>query len=358
MESVIVFGCGRYYQSKKAVLEDQYDVAGFLDNMVKPGEVRKFENKNMVNPEEIDSFGGEMPVLLMSADFFTMWEQLMALGVNPDRIRIMSAIPPFYDETEEILSEAVEEIYAEGSVIILKGIQRAERISTREEFNRYLRTLFTDKDTYIKLTASMPDRPISKRFGRERGKPVDRIYIESFLAENQDKIRGVVMEMADSGYTKSFGKHVEQSLVLHLNGWGKGVIKGDLENGEGIPADSVDCFICTQTIQFIYDIHSVVRNIYRMLKPGGVALVTAHCLGQISLYDYHNWGEYWRFTEQSMRRLFAEAFADDKITVGSWGNVKTAIAYLYGLCAEDLKTEDFEIQDEQYPVIITAVVRK
>lgn len=42
MEKVIVFGCGRYYQSKKAELESRYDVAGFLDNAIKPGEVRKF----------------------------------------------------------------------------------------------------------------------------------------------------------------------------------------------------------------------------------------------------------------------------------------------------------------------------
>ena len=86
--------------------------------------------------------------------------------------------------------------------------------------------------------------------------------------------------------------------------------------------------------------------------------MTANCLGQLSLYDYHNWGEYWRFTDQSMRKLFAEVFADHNIIVQSWGNIKTAIAYLYGLCAEDLKEEDFAFQDEQYPVIVTAVVRK
>lgn len=358
MEKVIVFGCGRYFQSKKVQLGNLYDIIGFLDNAVKPGEVRKFEGKKIVNPEDINSFETDIPVLLMSAAFFTMWEQLKLLEINPKRIRFMVTLAPHYDAIEEILSENLEEIYAEDSVIVLRGGKGENRISTKEEFDRYLRTLFTQKDAYIKLMAAMPDRPVSKRFGAERGKPVDRIYIERFLAENQDKIGGVVMEMADSGYTEMFGKHVEQSLVLHLNGWGKSVIKGNLETGEGIPESCVDCFICTQTIQFIYDIHSVVRNIYRMLKSGGVALVTAHCLGQISLYDYHNWGEYWRFTDMSMRRLFAEVFEESKITVQSWGNMKTAIAYQYGLCAEDLQKEDFGIQDEQYPVIVTVAARK
>lgn len=358
MERAIVFGCGRYYQRKKKVLESRYEIIGFLDNMVKPGEVRQFEEKDMRNPENLDFWGTDIPILLMSAAFFDMWEQLLALGVDPGRIRFMVTQPPFYDEIEEILAKTVEEIYAEDRAMILKGKQETVSVTTKEELYRCLRTLFMEKDAYIGLTAAMPARPVSKRFGAERGKPVDRVYIERFLMENQDKITGVVMEMADAGYTQAFGVQVERSLVLHLNGWGKGVIKGDLETGEGIPADSVDCFICTQTIQFIYDIHSAVRTIYRMLKPGGTALVTAHCLGQISLYDYHNWGEYWRFTDQSMRKLFSEAFADSDIIVQSWGNVKTAVAYLYGLCAEDLKEEDFALQDEQYPVVVTAVVRK
>ena len=46
------------------------------------------------------------------------------------------------------------------------------------------------------------------------------------------------------------------------------------------------------------------------------------------------------------------------IAVQSWGNVKTAIAYQYGLCAEDLKEEDFAYQDEQFPVIVTVSVTK
>lgn len=86
--------------------------------------------------------------------------------------------------------------------------------------------------------------------------------------------------------------------------------------------------------------------------------MTAHCLGQISLYDYHNWGEYWRFTDLSMRRLFAEVFDEEQITVRSWGSMKTAVAYQYGLCAEDMQEKDFEYQDGQYPVIVTIIAVK
>lgn len=358
MEKVIVFGRGRYYLSKKEQLKKEYDIAGFLDNAVKPDEVQEFEGRQVVHPERYACFDKKYPVLLMSAVFFEMWEQLCRIGVAPERIRFSVLMKPYYDEMETVLSDSVQEISAADSGIAVKEPSRVQVFSREDDFKAYLRTLFAEKYRYINLLATMPNLPVSKRFGLERGRPIDRVYIERFLESQSDMIRGIVMEIADSNYTKMFGSDVEQSLVLHLNGWGKGVIRGDLETGEGIPENSVDCFICTQTIQFIYDVHSAVRNIYRSLKPGGVALVTAHCLGQISLYDYHNWGEYWRFTDQSMRKLFGEVFADHNIIVQLWGNVKTAAAYLYGLCAEDLEEEDFALQDGQYPVIVTAAVRK
>lgn len=358
MEKVIVFGRGRYYLSKREELKKKYDITGFLDNAVKPDEMQEFEGKRVVHPEQYVCFAEEIPILLMSAFFFEMWEQLRRIGVAPERIRFAVLMKPYYDEMETVLADSVQEISAGDSGISVKQHSCVKIFSREDDFKAYLRTFFAGKYRYINLLADMPAMPVSKRFGLERGKPVDRVYIERFLESQSDKIKGCVMEIADSNYTEMFGNDVEQNLVLHLNGWGKGVIKGNLETGEGIRENSVDCFICTQTIQFIYDVRSAVRNIYRSLKPGGVALVTANCLGQISLYDYHNWGEYWRFTDQSMRKLFAEAFADHNITVQSWGNVKTAAAYLYGLCAEDLKAEDFALQDGQYPVIVTAVVRK
>ena len=67
---------------------------------------------------------------------------------------------------------------------------------------------------------------------------------------------------------------------MHVDGWGKNVIKGNLESGEGIEENKYDCAIITQTLMFIYDFTSAVNNIYKMLKPGGVAL--------IQLQEYHN----------------------------------------------------------------------
>ena len=55
---------------------------------------------------------------------------------------------------------------------------------------------------------------------------------------------------------------------------------------------------------FIYDLKKVVFNIHRMLKPGGVALVTVAGISQISRYDAENWGSYWGFQRDSLKKLF------------------------------------------------------
>ena len=52
------------------------------------------------------------------------------------------------------------------------------------------------------------------------------------------------------------------------------------------------------------------------------------------------WGDYWRFTSMSSRRLFEDAFGEGTTTVEAYGNVLTASAQLYGLASEELRDAD------------------
>src|SRR5260370_30659883 len=59
--------------------------------------------------------------------------------------------------------------------------------------------------------------PIGRNFGYERGTPVDRFYIEDFLARNADDIRGHVLEAGSNHYTLRFGgTRVQRSAVLTI----------------------------------------------------------------------------------------------------------------------------------------------
>ena len=202
--------------------------------------------------------------------------------------------------------------------------------------------------------------PFSREFGYDRGRPIDRYYIENFLLEHQGDVQGHVLEIADDNYTRWFGgERVRQSDVLHVApGDPKATIIGDLTSLDHVLSDTFDCIILTQTLQFIYNVRSALQTVYRILKPGGVVIVTFPGLSPVSRYDMERWGYFWGFTSLSARRLFEEAFPEGCVHVQAYGNVLTAAAFLYGMATEELRREEMDHVDPDYEVIIAIRARK
>ncbi len=203
-------------------------------------------------------------------------------------------------------------------------------------------------------------QPVSTIFGLERGTPVDRYYIEKFLTENKNLIRGNVLEIAENTYSKKFGgDHVLKYDILHYtNDNSHATIIGDLTKPETLPAEQVDCFICTQTFNFIYDFRAAIQGAYHLLKKDGVLLATLGGISQISRYDMDKWGDFWRFTTLSAQKSFEEVFGKGHVATRSHGNVLAAISFLEGISADELSTRELDFTDENYQVIITIVAKK
>ena len=201
-------------------------------------------------------------------------------------------------------------------------------------------------------------KPVSTVFGLDRGTPIDRFYIEQFLQHNSARITGTCIEIAENTYTKKYGKSVSKSLILHVKQSNNTDIIGDLQTGEGIPTEIADCFIMTQTLSFIYDLKATIKHSLQMLKPGGCLLITNPGITQLSRYDYDRWGQYWSFTDMSIRKLFEEFVPAENIKTFTYGNVKTASCFLYGLSLEDLSLKDLQYNDPNYQLVIAAVITK
>ncbi len=199
-------------------------------------------------------------------------------------------------------------------------------------------------------------KPLSAHWGLERGRPVDRYYIEKFLAANAQDIRGRVLEIAGNDYTLRFGgDRVAQSDVLHpAEGNPHATIVADLTNADHVASDAFDCIICTQTLLVIYDVRAAIRTLHRVLKPGGVLLVTIPGVShKISRGDMDQWGDFWRFTTRSAQRLFEEVFPPENMKVEAYGNVLSASAFLYGLAVEELRPEELDYFDPDFEVSIS-----
>lgn len=202
--------------------------------------------------------------------------------------------------------------------------------------------------------------PLSRVFGLDRpgGKPLDRVYIERFLAAEAAHIRGRVMEVAADTYTQKFGRGVTRCDILHAQSTPEATLVGDLATGEGIPRAAFDCIILTQTIQFIYDVHAALRHATAALAPGGVLLLTASGISQISRYDMDRWGEYWRFTDKALARMLHEAAPECDVEVQAFGNAGTARAFLDGRSADEVPAAAFEHNDPDYQVTLCARVTR
>jgi SAM-dependent methyltransferase len=209
---------------------------------------------------------------------------------------------------------------------------------------------------------NLPDQflPTSSKFGTDRGLAIDRYYIETFLLRKAADIKGRVLEIGENTYTRRFGgRNVIKSEVLHaVKGNLEATIIGNLETGENIPVDVFDAVILTQVLPFVFDVRTAISNTYRSLKSGGILLATLSGISQISRYDMDRWGDYWRFTSASARKLFAGQFGEENIEIETFGNVCVACAFLQGFAAEELSQEQKDFNDKNYQVIISIRAKK
>ncbi len=203
--------------------------------------------------------------------------------------------------------------------------------------------------------------PISRVFGFNRGLPIDRYYIEKFLASNSADIKGRVLELGDSFYTNKFGgDKVTIKDVLHVvEGNPDATIIADLTDADHIPSDQFDCIIFTQSLQMIVDFRTALNTLHRILKPGGVVLFTTAGLSKIARrIGIDDWGEYWHFTTQSAEIIFQDAFPKGSTATRSYGNVLAATAYLHGLAAEELTNEELDQLDLDFECLVTVRAKK
>lgn len=193
--------------------------------------------------------------------------------------------------------------------------------------------------------------PIGGEYGFRRGTPVDRYYIERFMADHTLDVRGRVLEIKDDDYTVKYGgDRVSASEVLDIDPDNpKATVVADLADAKDVPPDAYDCVILTQVLQLIYDTRSAVETLHRILKPGGVLLATFPGLCRIGRDELPYWS--WTFSKLSATRLFGEFFED--LDVRAHGNALVAVAFIHGVALEELTREEMDHHEPGYEVCLT-----
>jgi SAM-dependent methyltransferase len=195
------------------------------------------------------------------------------------------------------------------------------------------------------------DRPVSRDYGSGRGTPVDRFYIERFLDRHRADIHGDVLEMKDDAYTRRFGHDLGRCSVLDIDARNpRADFVADLSAADAIPDATFDCFILTQTLQFVSNLRAAIAHSRRILRPGGTLLVTLPALSQPSPPQV----DLWRFLPDGTQLLFAEAFANDApVQVEAHGSLAAAVAFLRGVVREEVGDARLLPVDPQFPLIVS-----
>jgi SAM-dependent methyltransferase len=235
----------------------------------------------------------------------------------------------------------------------------ARRVLSRESRRRLSHLLAWPPVGTVRFGSLRRLTPVSRDWGFDRGQPIDRYYIDQFLSAHAGDIRGRVLEIDNDSYTRAFGgDRVTQSDVLHISDWNPGVtMVGDLTHLDHVDSQLFDCVIVTQTLQFIYDYRAALRTIHRILRPGGVALITLPAINK-SLDEKGAFGDYWAFRTISAQRLFGELFPPDQVIVTGYGNVLASISLLHGIAAGELTREELDHVDRAYELVVGVRARK
>lgn len=70
------------------------------------------------------------------------------------------------------------------------------------------------------------------------------------------------------------------------------------------PSGHWDLVILSQTLEHIFDFRAAIAEIYRIVKPGGFAIIDSPFM-----YHHHpesSFADYWRFSPQALERLLKE----------------------------------------------------
>ena len=203
----------------------------------------------------------------------------------------------------------------------------------------------------------IPARPTSVKWGTERGTPISRYYVDRFVESRRQWIRGDVLEIKDRRYTTQFGSEVAKSDVLDIDGSNPmATVVADLAAAEAVPSEAFDCFLLTETLQYIFDLDRAISHAWRILKPGGVLLVTAPALSPLDseLREV----DCWRFTERSLAELLGSRFGRESVEIVGYGNFRGNVAWLTGLALEDLPAGTLDEFDPSYTQLVAGWARK
>jgi SAM-dependent methyltransferase len=203
----------------------------------------------------------------------------------------------------------------------------------------------------------IPKVPLSDDHGIDRGTPIVRGYIEEFLGQHQEAIRGSVLEVGDSRYTASLGAgRVTTSAVVDVDGINRlATLIANLDEASALPAESFDCIILTEVLHLLKSPAACLRSCHLALRAGGTVLITVPALKRLNPRDPDS--DYLRYTPAGLELLLRRSW-DGPFYVSWYGNLRACVAFLVSHVSEEISAEELKFRDDRFPLTVAARAEK
>lgn len=138
----------------------------------------------------------------------------------------------------------------------------------------------------------------------------DRYLLAQFVAKNAKLLQGSLLDVGGwdgKRYRRYFGHATKRTVVDPSPTSGADIIAP----AEKIPLPdaSEDNVLCTEVLMDIFEIKDAIKEIARVMKPGGHFLGTVSFMCPLCDEPFH----FWRFTPYSLQNLFEPYFKDIRI---------------------------------------------
>ena len=133
----------------------------------------------------------------------------------------------------------------------------------------------------------------------------------------------------------------------------------DIQDLTQVADGEFDFMILDQTLEHLQNPEKALSEVHRVLKPGGVAIISTPFL--IPVHPGKNYGDYYRWTPQGMKVVLERCGFEPEVHM--WGNLKAAQALLgkMYMLANEAKRRRLDVStafcDERFPVSVWATAR-
>jgi SAM-dependent methyltransferase len=162
-------------------------------------------------------------------------------------------------------------------------------------------------------------------------------HITRFLRKESAYLAGTDYVLADIGgglspyysiFAAQVGAYICVDRARHFSQSDARPMTRVIGTAERIPLSnsSVDIVLCNQVLEHILDVDDAMREMYRILRPGGLLLGSVPHISPVHLEPY----DFRRFTDLGLRKLLT-AHGFEQVTISGSGGVFSAAALMVSM---------------------------